>query len=195
MSDIFNEQYFRSNNYKNYLDKKERYFKTASEVYANLQKFSMIEETTNIIDYGCSVGFLIKGLEKAGCENVVGFDISEWAAEEARKFGCNILDNPAGEYDLGFFLDVLEHMTDSQITNLFRQLKIEKIIARIPCAVEEDPTQFYLEVSRLDKTHINCKTDKDWFKLFERLGYSKQFRLNFSTIYDSPGCLCCLLMK
>lgn len=195
MSDIFNEEYFKTKNYKNYLDKKERYYKTAAEVFDNLQKFSMISETTKIIDYGCSVGFLIKGLEKTGCNNVVGFDISEWATNEARSIGCNIISSPEGEYELGFFLDVLEHMTDSQIITLFENLKVENIIARIPCAIESNPTQFYLEVSRLDETHINCKTDKAWLEFFQRLGYNKQFRLNFSTIYDSDGCLCCLLMK
>ena len=195
MSNIFNEQYFKSNNYKNYLDKKERYFKTASEVFENFKKFSMINESTKIIDYGCSVGFLIKGLERIGCTNVVGYDISQWATEEAKKIGCNILLEPTGQFDLGFFLDVLEHMTDQQILDLFSNIEITNLLVRIPCAVEEDPSRFYLEVSRLDETHINCKTDKSWLSFFYQLGYTKQFRLNFSTIYDSPGCLCCLLIK
>lgn len=195
MNDIFNEQYFKTKNYKNYLDKKERYHKTASEVFDNLEKFSMITQTTKIIDYGCSVGFLISGLEKIGCKNVCGYDISEWASTEAKKFGCKILEEPVGEYELGFFLDVLEHMTDEQIFELFQKLKVENLIVRIPCAVESDPSQFYLEVSRLDETHINCKTDRSWLEFFKNLGYTKQFRLNFSTIYDSAGCLCCLLMR
>jgi SAM-dependent methyltransferase len=195
MKTLFNEEYFKTKNYKNYLDKKERYYKTASEVYDLLEKFSMISYDSNIIDYGCSVGFLIKGLEKVGCKNVCGYDISDWAADEARKLGCNILNEPKGNYELGFFLDVLEHMTDEQIIKLFCDLEIDMIIARIPCAVNSDPSQFYLEVSRIDETHINCKTDTAWLEFFTRLGYAKQFRLNFSTIYDSDGCLCCLLMK
>lgn len=195
MNEIFNEQYFKTNNYKNYLDKKERYYKTAAEVFDNLEKFSMINHTTTIIDYGCSVGFLISGLEKIGCRNVCGYDISEWASTEAIKYGCNILQEPIGDFDLGFFLDVLEHMTDEQIKNLFAKLKVDKLIVRIPCSLETDPNQFYLEVSRLDPTHINCKTDSSWLDFFKDLGYTKQFRLNFSTIYDSAGCLCCLLMK
>lgn len=195
MKNIFNEEYFKTKNYKNYLDKRERYHKTASEVFDNLKKFSMISESTTIIDYGCSVGFLIKGLEKVGCKNVVGYDISEWASGEAKKIGCRILSAPEGHYELGFFLDVLEHMTDAQIDTLFKMLSVDTIIARIPCAIESDPTQFYLEVSRLDETHINCKTDNQWLNFFRQLGYTKQFRLNFSTIYDSQGCLCCLLIK
>lgn len=195
MNSKFNEEYFKSNNYKNYLDKRERYYKTASEVYDNLQKFSMIQPSTKIIDYGCSVGFLIKGLEKVGCNNVYGYDISEWAVNEAVKYGCKILEDPIGEYELGFFLDVIEHMTDQQILELFNSLTVDKIVARIPCAVESDPSQFYLEVSRLDETHINCKTDNAWLEFFKKLGYKRQFRLNLSTIYDSPGCLCCLLMR
>jgi hypothetical protein len=137
---------------------------------------------------------LIKGFEKAGFKNVSGYDISDWAVEQARKNDCNILEHARGTFDLGIFLDVLEHMTDQQIAELFSQLKLDKVLVRIPCAVAEQPDEFYLEVSRRDVTHINCKTDQDWIELFRGLGYHNCFRLNMSTIYDSPGCFCCLFI-
>jgi SAM-dependent methyltransferase len=168
--------------------------RTAEEIKQVFHKFSMIDTQSTILDYGCSLGFLIKGFEKAGFNNVSGYDISDWAVEQARKNGCNILDHAQGTFDLGVFLDVLEHMTDQQIVELFGQLHLSKVLVRIPCAVVEQPDQFYLEVSRRDPTHINCKTDQDWIALFKRLGYDTCFRLNMSTIYDSPGCFCCLFI-
>jgi len=194
MTNKFNEEYFKSNNYANYLSKKERYIKTADELFHILNKFGIIYPDTKILDYGCSVGFLIQGLKKIGCQNVLGYDISEWAATEAKKAGCNILESPEGEFDLGIFLDVLEHMTDQQILDLFKNVKIEKILVRIPCASHTNPTIFHLEVSRKDETHINCKTDVEWILFFEKLGYKKYFRLNFNTIYDSEGCFCCIFV-
>jgi len=194
MTQVFDEQYYRSNNYVDYLSKRERYVRTAEEIKQVFHKFSMIDTQSTILDYGCSLGFLIKGFEKAGFKNVSGYDISDWAVEQARKNGCNILNHAQGTFDLGVFLDVLEHMTDQQIVELFGQLHLSKVLVRIPCAVVEQPDQFYLEVSRRDPTHINCKTDQDWIALFKRLGYDTCFRLNMSTIYDSPGCFCCLFI-
>jgi SAM-dependent methyltransferase len=194
MTQVFDEQYYKSNNYTDYLSKRERYVRTAEEIKQVFHKFSIIDQQSTILDYGCSLGFLIKGLQKAGFNNVSGYDISDWAVEQARKNECNILDRAQGTFDLGIFLDVLEHMTDQQIVELFDQLRLSKVLVRIPCAVVEQPDQFYLEVSRRDPTHINCKTDQDWIALFERLGYSTYFRLNMSTIYDSPGCFCCLFI-
>jgi SAM-dependent methyltransferase len=191
---VFDEQYYQSNNYVDYLSKRERYVKTAEEIQQVFHKFSMINSESTILDYGCSLGFLIKGLEKAGFKNVSGYDISDWAVAQARKNGCKILNHAQGTFDLGVFLDVLEHMTDQQIIELFGQLQLDKVLVRIPCAVAEQPDQFYLEVSRRDPTHINCKTDQDWIEIFNRLGYCNHFRLNMSTIYDSPGCFCCLFV-
>ena len=194
MTNIYNEEYYKSNNYVNYLSKKERYTRTADEIYNIMNKFSIINTDTKILDYGCSVGFLMNGLEKVGCKSVYGYDISEWASSEAKKIGCKILENPTGEFELGIFLDVLEHMTDSEIGELFNNIKIKRILVRIPCAIETNPSIFHLEVSRRDKTHINCKTDKEWILFFQNLGYNNHFRLNLTTIYDSDGCFCCLFV-
>jgi SAM-dependent methyltransferase len=194
MTQVFDEQYYRSNNYVDYLSKRERYVKTAEEIQQVFQKFSVIDQDSTILDYGCSLGFLIKGFEKVGFKNVCGYDISDWAVEQARKNGCNILNHAHGTFDLGIFLDVLEHMSDQQIAELFAGLKLDKVLVRIPCAVAEKPDEFYLEVSRRDVTHINCKTDQDWITVFQGLGYRNCFRLNMSTIYDSPGCFCCLFI-
>jgi SAM-dependent methyltransferase len=194
MNNTFNEEYYKSNNYVDYLSKKERYVRTAEEIYTNFSKFSLIDKDTKILDYGCSLGFLIKGFESLGFTNVYGYDISSWAVEQAKKLNCKMLETPEGNYELGIFLDVLEHMTDDQITSLFQKIKLDKVLVRIPCSVESDPDNFYLEISRKDKTHINCKPASSWIKVFENLGYANHFRINMATIYDSDGCFCCLFV-
>jgi len=194
MTPVFDEQYYRSNNYVDYLSKRERYVRTAEEIQQMFHRISIVGPESTILDYGCSLGFLIKGLEKVGFKNVYGYDISDWATEQARQSGCHMLTHAHGTFDLGIFLDVLEHMTDQQIVELFARLQLNKVLVRIPCAVVEQPNEFYLEVSRRDATHINCKTDQAWIEVFQGLGYRNCFRLNMSTIYDSPGCFCCLFV-
>jgi SAM-dependent methyltransferase len=194
MKPVFEEDYFKSNNYKDYLSKGERYFRTAEELYFTLNKVGILNHHTKILDYGCSVGFLIQGLQRIGCKDVYGYDISDWAIDLARKSGCNIIDKPEGTYDLVIFLDVLEHMTDEQIYDAFNKIKMGKVLVRIPVAIESNPNQFHLDVSRRDPTHINCKTDVQWIKFFQKLGYQNHLRLNFHTIYDSDGCFCCIFI-
>lgn len=194
MKHTFDEQYYKSNNYVDYLSKKERYVRTAEEIYSNFRKFNIINQESFILDYGCSLGFLIKGFETLGFDNVFGYDISEWASDQAKKLDCKLINSLEGNFDLGIFLDVLEHMEDSDIKILFDKINFKNVLVRIPCAIKTDPGKFYLEISRKDPTHINCKTDEDWIKFFEELGFKRHFRINMSTIYDSDGCFCCLFI-
>jgi hypothetical protein len=191
----FTEEYYKSNNYTDYLSKGERYNRTAEELFQNLVKFKIINHSTKILDFGCSVGFLIKGLEKVGCTNVYGYDISEWAIDIAKKSECKILDKPEGEYELGIFLDVLEHMDDQQIIQMFQNIKFSKILVRIPVSDQSNPHQFYLDISRKDPTHINCKTDEAWIQYLRNFGFKYHLRLNFNTIYDSKGCFCAIFFS
>ena len=193
-SNPYTEEYFKSNNYVNYLSKKERYARTADEIYQTFTKFDILNKESIILDYGCSLGFLINGFEKIGVSKIYGYDISEWAVEQAKKNQCKIISTLEGTFDLGIFLDVLEHMEDSEIIKVFSKIHFNYVLVRIPCSVEENPTKFHLEISRADKTHINCKTKKTWIEFFKKLGYSKHLYLNMSTIYNSDGCLCCVFI-
>ena len=60
----FEEQYFKNLNYSNYLEHYGRYLKMAEELYFYLTKFDILSKSTKILDYGCSVGFLIKAFKK-----------------------------------------------------------------------------------------------------------------------------------
>jgi SAM-dependent methyltransferase len=191
----YDKNYFETNNYKNYLDRKDRYFKTAEELYQTLNRIGLLNKNTKILDYGCAVGFLIKGLENIGLKNVYGYDISDWASKQAIKNNCKLINKLKGNFQMGIFLDVLEHMNDSEILKVFKTISFDRIIVRIPCSIESKPNDFFLEISRLDKTHINCKTQKQWVNFFKKLGYNKHFELNMSTIYNSDGCFCSIFIK
>ena len=67
------------------------------------------------------------------------------------------------------------------------------LIVRIPCSTNDK--DFHLEISKKDKTHINCKTKKNWIKFLNKLGYSLIGTLNLKQIYDSDGVFCGLFFK
>jgi len=196
MKEHYKEEYFKSNNYTDYLQREERYFRMVSEIDHSLSKIGLINKDSKILDYGCAVGFLLSGLRSFGYKNCVGYDLSEWASEQARLRGHTLLDSVRNEeFDLCFSLDVFEHMKDGCIRDLLSGSSIDKLIVRIPCSEEQEPDKFFLKISRRDATHINCKTKKSWVNFFRDWGYTKFFRLNMNTIYDSEGCFCCLMMK
>ena len=189
----FEEQYFRNLNYSNYLERYGRYLKMAEELDFYLTKFGILSKSTKILDYGCSVGFLIKAFKKLGYKKIFGFDISNWAIKIAKKNKCKILKDFKGSYDLGIFLDVFEHMDDREIKKVFKKAKFKRLLVRIPCA-DKNSNKFYLKVSRIDKTHINCKNKESWISLFKSFGYKSFLKLNLNSIYDSKGCLCLLII-
>ena len=124
----YDKNYFETNNYKNYLDRKDRYFKTAEELYQTLNRIGLLNKNTKILDYGCAVGFLIKGLENIGLKNVYGYDISDWASKQAIKNNCKLINKLKGNFQMGIFLDVLEHMNDSEILKVFKTISFDRII-------------------------------------------------------------------
>jgi SAM-dependent methyltransferase len=190
----FIEKYYSERNYTNYLDRKGRYVQMARELDEVFQKVEIVNHKSKILDFGCAVGFLVSAMDEIGYSSVYGYDISEWAVGVAKSNGCRILNQVRSQsFDLVFFLDVLEHMTDEQIRKEFSRNKFSSCIVRIPCA-DEGETNFHLEASKKDETHINCKSASGWMNLFKSLGYNKFIRLNLNTIYDSRGCFCYLIL-
>jgi len=183
---MYNESYYNSNNYHNYSERSERYHHLAKELYGLLDSLSLISPSTFILDYGCAFGFLLEGFKKLGIDGI-GYDISEYARCEAVKRGNRVIDSiyNYNVYNIAFFLDVLEHIDENEINRIFKYINSDIIIGRIPCSYNSD--QFYLEISRNDPGHINCKTKDEWKELLSKFGYTKFFHLNLNSIYDSKG--------
>lgn len=191
----FTEEYFHSNNYKDYLFKRDRYLKMANELNEFFTKIKIsLKGDTKILDYGCAVGFLLDGLSECGAKNLNGYDISEWALSQINK-KHNIIDiSKPNNFDVMFCLDVLEHMNDEKIIDVFSNIQSNILIVRIPCALEGQ-SDFHLEISKVDKTHINCKSKKQWIKFITQFGYDHFIKLNLNTIYDSDGVFCAAFLK
>jgi 2-polyprenyl-3-methyl-5-hydroxy-6-metoxy-1,4-benzoquinol methylase len=198
---IYNADYYRSSNYADYLERADRYKKTAYELSDLLRKLKLADNNSCILDYGCAVGFLIDGFNEAGHTKVVGFEVSEWAAREARSRNKTVWtdlsevakqSNETG-IDVMVALDVFEHMTDEQIHQALGHVNPKAIVARIPVSTDGGKS-FHLAVSRADKTHINCKTTEQWIKFFQEWGYKTFLRLNLFTVYDTLGVTCLLIL-
>lgn len=191
----FDESYFKNINYVNYLNRYEKYKKTADELDFYFKNLGIVKKNSKILDYGCAVGFLIKALNQNGYNKVYGYDISKWATNYAnKKNNCKIIKKFLKKYDLGIFLDVLEHMTNKNISKLFKEVSFDKLIVRIPCS-ESEKGKFYLKISRNDNTHINCKSKKEWISFFKKKGFKHFLKLNMNTIYNSKGCMCYFIFK
>jgi SAM-dependent methyltransferase len=194
----YNADYYKSSNYADYLERADRYKKTAYELVDLLRKLNLINRESRIVDYGCAVGFLLEGFYELGYRDVAGYEVSDWAIAEGTRRGNDITKwddsvNWAQSADVLTALDVFEHMEDAEIKRVLKVLTPSCLILRIPTSVDGGKT-FALEVSRQDPTHINCKTKDQWIQFLQKLGYETCLKLNLYTIYDTPGvtCLLCL---
>jgi len=192
------EDYYRSNNYVDYMERGPRYEKMAFEIAEALKKFKFIDSKSRILDYGCAVGFLIQGFKNAGFSHTVGFEISEWAKSVARNAGHFVLDNfselELQTFDLIIALDVLEHIGDEELKFIIPRLNADRLLVRIPVAASEG-ADFALDISRRDKTHVNCKTKTQWQEFFKQQGYTVFLDLDLYYIYDAKGVMCTLMLK
>ncbi len=187
----FSEEYYRTGNYTDYLERGPRYHQIAIELDQLFQTLNLCRKSQAILDYGCGVGFLGEGLIKLGYENVYGHDASSWAVGESMTRGLNFDETVVPQIMVS--LDVFEHMNDLDIANAIQKYFPVAIVARMPIARNGEQS-FALEVSRKDKTHINCKTRTQWEQFFRNLGFSVVLRLNMRTIFDSEGVACLLAL-
>lgn len=198
---VYNADYYKSSNYADYLERADRYKKTAKELAGLLHSLNLIQKDSLIVDHGCAIGFLLEGFKELGYANVLGLEISEWARAEAKKRGNVVWDSSNYDWvswvgqriDLMVSLDVFEHMTDQEVYNLLFFAKPKALLVRIPTSTDGGKS-FHLEVSRADPTHINCKTKEQWIELFKSFGYQTFLRLNLFTVYDTPGVSCLLIL-
>lgn len=193
---VYTADYYRSSNYADYLERSDRYKKTAYELTNLLRLLGLVDKDSLIVDFGCAVGFLIEGFKEVGFTNVRGVEVSEWARIEALKRGHSVFPEMSliqGRPELLIAMDVFEHMTDQEIKCAVGMAKARGLLVRIPSSTDGGKT-FHLEVSRADPTHINCKTKDQWIEFFKGLGYQTFLKLNLYTVYDTPGVTCLLIL-
>jgi ribosomal protein L11 methylase PrmA len=186
---FFNETYYQSINYSDYIFREEKYLKTAKDI---IDTFN-ITPSDELLDYGCAIGFLLNGYKKLNIPQVYGFDISTWAINESIKKNLavtndlNILNDKT--YKLTTVLDVFEHMFDDDIDNVLNRINTEILAVRIPVKLVNE-NDFHLEVSRKDPSHVNCKTKEEWISKIENHGFKYETEIKTKSIYDAPGVFC-----
>jgi len=189
----YGKPYYTTLNYSNYLERELKYNKFGEELVEFLKKIKLLNYSTKILDYGCALGFTVLSFRKLEyhCD---GYDISKWAKKECSKRGIKYVKYKKSKYDLMLCMDVFEHMTDKQIIHSLKTFNPDHLLIRIPCSTNGGKS-FHLDISNNDPTHINCKDKKDWFDLFDSVGYKNRIILNLYTIYDTDGVMCYILSK
>jgi SAM-dependent methyltransferase len=194
----FTEEYYKSKNYHDYLDRYGRYQKLAGELDGLFKSLGLqtFLKYGKVLDYGCAVGFLIKALSELGYEDIYGVEISKWAKDICRKDGIKIASERQVSIpkNLIFFLDVLEHISNDDIYKIFNKITSDFIIVRIPVTTK-DNGEFVLDISENDPTHINRKTKQSWIALLDSLNYELYSTINLNTIWDSKGVFCAIFKE
>ena len=193
----FEKGYFTDKNRQvsNYADyRKIKYSKLCDTLIQSCK----IQRNDKIVDFGCATGALLSEFKKRGFRNIKGTDVSYWAIEwgkqnldlmkELEHYNRNMLTEPK---DFCIMLDVLEHIPSIQEVQFI--LKLAKLnlhkhlIIRIPVSAREGE-DYYLKVSRNDRTHVQCHCKERWIELFKTCGY--QLTQEFCTkgvIWSSKG--------
>lgn len=184
----FEQGYYQTGNYANYLQRRERYVQLAKEIE------EYIEEP--VIDFGCGVGFLADALQAINVKTQ-GYDVSEWAITYGLNMGFKNLTKNKEELEKSrtlVALDVFEHMELAELKNVILDIGAQLILVRIPVA-KKSGGKFVLEVSNCDETHITCLTKFEWEEFFFNCGYKLKEILNCQTIWDSEGVLSRVYVK
>lgn len=189
----FDKSYYVDSTISNYTDyRKKRYADLAKTLVARLG----LTAETKILDFGCATGCLLKELELCGIVNAVGTDISHWAISQGRQmfgfdkerlqhYNLHLLEQ---EFDVVFFLDVLEHMPPGDIQDTMRLVSADTLVVRLPVSANEGE-DFVLDVSKNDKTHIQIHPKCWWGALLLDYGFETSDIFDESPIYESEGVL------
>ena len=187
----FEEKYFIQSGTSNYIDYRKRKWAKLAEDLISILK---IDPQTQLLDFGCATGGLIRELKNRGIVNIKGTDISYWAIEYGKQAleltdeleFCNI-NLLTKDFDIILFLDVLEHIpTVGELRKLLNLANADRITVRVPISAIEGEN-YVLLVSRNDTTHIQCHTKEWWINLLNECGYKIDTFLNGDAIYDSEG--------
>ncbi len=188
LTNFFSKEYYNSINYTDYTERESKYNQTALD----LSTFFEMDKSISLLDYGCAVGMLLNGFKNLGFSYIQGYDISEWAIANPINTSLNTTNNYNiidKRFTYTTILDVLEHMFDPKASKILSDFNTQYLIVRIPVKLK-DENDFHLEVSRKDKSHVNCKTKGEWIDFIESQNYQFISSLNLPSIYDSPGCFC-----
>ncbi len=162
-----------------------------AENHAVTKELKFIPSGSSVLEFGCNTGFVSKLLVEKGC-TVIGVEINEWAAEQARQVCQEVLvgDIRTIDYsealknqmfDVALFGDVIEHLNEPKtILETVRGLLREDgfIVVSVPniaywsVRLELLEGNFdYQPTGILDETHLRHYTLKSLRNLLNQSGY------------------------
>jgi cyclopropane fatty-acyl-phospholipid synthase-like methyltransferase len=141
-----------------------------------IAKYCNFEENHNILDFGCSKGYLVKSLRLLGYK-AYGVDISKYAIEnidtEVKKY-CKLIkaDYAPIKKKFSWVLskDVLEHLTYGQISKFLTKYRklCKQMFHVIPLG---DKNKYRIKEYHLDKSHVQMNNEDWWIKTFKNNGW------------------------
>jgi cyclopropane fatty-acyl-phospholipid synthase-like methyltransferase len=155
-------------------------------------KYLKIKDKDNILDFGCSKGYLVKSFRLLNI-NAYGVDVSKFAINnvdtEIKKY-CKLIKNNnyapiKKKYEWVITKDVLEHLSTEQLSRFLKTyLKFtKKMFHVIPLG---DKQKFRIKEYHLDKSHIQIHDEKWWINLFKKNGWELlEFKYNVDGIKDN----------
>lgn len=205
MTEKFVKNYFVKDKYtisdSNYIDYRTKKFSVLAD---NIIEVFGCGDGDSILDFGCATGALLKEFKNRGYTNIKGTDISNWAIEygkdnfglgkELEFYNRNLLCEP---FDYMIMLDVLEHLPDYELETVLglavKGLR-KKLIVRIPVSSEEGE-DYFLDVSKNDRTHIQIHDVNWWTNKIKSFGLRFLGYVDEEAIYDDEGVFCGVFLK
>lgn len=192
----YNKDYYVDSDISNYKDYRKRIFSHQADSLIDLLS---LDDSNSILDFGCATGGLLYEFKNYGYTRLRGVDISTWAIsygkhnygleDELFLYDDNVFDRM---FDYVFMFDVLEHMETEEIRRVLGHIQrvlSNKFLVRIPVSKKEGENYYY-EVSRNDKTHIQIHCKEWWINLITSHGFKFHDYIITDTIYDSDGVFC-----
>ena len=145
-----------------------------------------------VLDYGCSKGFLVKALRLIGI-HAYGCDISSYAIKNAdpdiKQYCLRMTDSVdtipfTRHWDALICKDVLEHMTEAELEYFIHQSKMaRRALHVVPLG---DGERYVIPEYEGDTTHIIRKPEIWWIDQFEGAGWRlKTFAFKLTGIKDN----------
>ena len=136
----------------------------------------------NMVDLACGHGTLVYCLKESGYRNVGGVDISQEQVDLAHRFGLTTiecgaiepyLDGTDQSYDVVFLLDILEHLTRTDLFAVLDSVNRRlnpggKVIITVP----NGAGLFGMRIRYGDLTHENCYTANSMGQALSTTGFA-----------------------
>ncbi len=181
----YNKDYYENgikkglSGYENYRWIPTRSFEEASTIMDTLE---FISPDATILDYGCAKGYLVHALRRLGLR-AYGEDISDYALKNCHPNVIGLVGKPTDkQYDVVLCKDVLEHITEEDLSSFLPHLKTrgKLFIIAVPLA---DDGKYRILSYETDKTHVTKQDEEWWCNSFRKAGFKiKQFGYNFGNL-------------